>query len=446
MPSAQKLDSVSTKRERIATLAKEYPERAFTSLAHHIDEAWLREAYAQTRRDGSPGVDGQTARMYAEDLHVNLRSLLNRAKDGTYKAPPVRRVYIPKGRGDERRPIGIPTFEDKVLQRAVTMVLESVYEQKFYPCSYGFRPGRSAHQALWSLREQVMAMKGCWVVELDIRSFFDALDHGHLRSFLRRRIRDGVLSRLIDKWLKAGVMEGGHWHRTTAGTPQGGVISPLLANVYLHHVLDEWFEREVRPRMCGASCMVRYADDAVLCFKHQRDAERVMAVLPKRFSRYGLELHPVKTRKVAFERPPRAASSRQARRMTGVFDFLGFRHYWCRSRRSYWVVKRKTVPDRLSRALRSMRQWCRKHQHMPIEWQHQALCQKIRGHYAYYGIIGNCGSLNSFFWEVRRIWREWLSRRSRKAYIPWPRYEEMLQRMPLPTPRIVHSRGLVAKP
>ena len=438
MASAQKLGTVSTKRERIAALAREHPRRAFTSLAHHMDMAWMREAYAQTRRDGAVGVDGQTAQRYAENLDQNLRTLLDRAKSGTYQAPPVRRVYIPKGRGDQLRPIGIPTFEDKVLQRAVVMVLESVYEQDFLPCSYGFRPGRSAHQALSSLREQVMAMQGCWVVELDIERFFDTLDHGHLREFLRRRIRDGVLCRLIDKWLKAGVMESGRWQRATAGTPQGGVISPLLANVYLHHVLDEWFERAVRPRLRGRGLLVRFADDAVLCLARQRDAQRVMDVLAKRFGRYGLRLHPVKTRQVAFRRPPRDASARRASKEPGVFDFLGFRHHWCRSRRGYWVVKRKTTPSRLSRALRSIRQWCRTHRHMPVAWQHQALRRKIRGHYAYYGITGNSGSLNSFYWAVRRMWRDWLSRRSRAGFIPWARYVRLLERLPLPVPVILH--------
>ena len=434
MASAQELGTVSTRRERIAELSRQRPETAFTSLAHHVDMAWMREAYQRTRQDGAVGVDGQTARMYAEHLEGNLQSLLDRAKSGRYKAPPVRRVYIPKGRGDELRPIGIPTFEDKVLQRAVAMVLESVYEQDFLPCSYGFRPGRSAHQALSFLREQVMAMQGCWVVELDIQSFFDTLDHGHLRAFLDSRIRDGVLRRLIDKWLKAGVMEDGRWRQVATGTPQGGVISPLLANVYLHHVLDEWFEHAVRPRLRGRGLLVRFADDAVMCFAHQRDAQRVMDSLPKRFARYGLRLHPVKTRQVAFQRPPRDASAH----VCGTFDFLGFRHYWCRSRRGYWVVKRKTTPSRLSRTLRSLRQWCRQHMHMPVGWQHQALRRKIRGHYAYYGITGNSGSLNSFYWEVRRMWREWLSRRSRKAFIPWGRYVRLLSRFPLPAPVVVH--------
>jgi group II intron reverse transcriptase/maturase len=234
---------------------------AFTSLAHHIDLGWLVRAYQNTRRDGAAGVDGQTAQDYEVDLLGNLRSLLERAKSGTYRAPPVRRVRIPKGTGQETRPLGIPAYEDKVLQRAVVQVLEPLYEQDFLDCSYGFRPGRSAHQALEALRQQAQAMGGCWIVEVDIRKFFDTLDFRHLRDFLQLRVRDGVLLRLIGKWLHAGVFEDGSVTFPEAGTPQGGVISPLLANVYLHYVLDVWFERDVKPRLRGHAFLIRYADD-----------------------------------------------------------------------------------------------------------------------------------------------------------------------------------------
>src|SRR6266508_437422 len=222
-----------------------------TTLAHHIDRELLREAYRLTRKDGAVGVDHQTAQEYAANLEGNLASLHERLKSGTYVAPPVKRVHIPKGDGSKTRPIGIPTFEDKVLQRAVSMVLEAVYEQEFHDCSYGFRPGRSAHQALQALWEALTEMRGGWVLELDIQGFFDSLDHGHLRSFLDQRVRDGVLRRTIDKWLKAGVMEDGALSHPDAGTPQGGVISPILANVYLHEVLDRWFEEVVKPRLRG---------------------------------------------------------------------------------------------------------------------------------------------------------------------------------------------------
>ncbi|WP_437475749.1 reverse transcriptase domain-containing protein [Sorangium sp. So ce1014] len=266
--------NISTKLEQIAKLAREAPGTAFTTLAHHIDIEWLREAYRRTRKDGAVGVDGQTADEYAAHLEDNLRSLHERAKSGTYRAPPVRRVLIPKGDGSQTRPIGIPTFEDKVLQRAVVMVLEAIYEQDFLHGSYGFRRGRSAHQALHALRDQVMRMGGGWVLEVDIRKFFDTLDHGHLQEILRRRVRDGVLLRLIGKWLHAGVLESGAVSFPESGSPQGGVISPLLSNVYLHEVLDVWFEQEVKPRLQGRAFLIRYADD---CAPRRRGKEALMA-------------------------------------------------------------------------------------------------------------------------------------------------------------------------
>jgi RNA-directed DNA polymerase len=262
MPDAQESDNMSTLRQRIAERAKQFPEAGFTSLAHLMDICWMQAAWGQTRIDGAVGVDGLGYQDYVgEQAPAWLADLLDRAKSGTYQAPPVRRVHIPKGTGPETRPIGIPTYEDKVLQRAVVRVLETVYEQDFLDCSYGFRPGRSAHQALAAVWHQTMAMGKCWIVEVDIRKFFDTLDHAHLRELLKRRVQDGVLLRLIGKWLNAGVLEDGNLTFPEAGTPQGGVISPLLANVYLHYVLDVWFEREVKPRLQGRAFLVRYADD-----------------------------------------------------------------------------------------------------------------------------------------------------------------------------------------
>lgn len=295
--------NVSTRLKRIAELAKEAPGMAFTTLAHHIDVDLLRVAYGLTRKDGATGVDGQTAKSYERNLEANLRSLLDRFKSGTYQAPPVRRVYIPKGDGSKTRPIGIPTFEDKVLQRAMCMVLEAIYEQDFRDCNDGFRPGRSAHQALDALWTGLMKMNGGVVLELDIQKFFDNLDHGHLRNFLDLRIRDGVIRRMIDKWLKAGVLEEGSIHYPRSGSPQGGVVSPILSNLFLHEVLDCWFQDVVKARMRGQVVLVRYADDAVIGFSCEEDAKRVMAVLSKRFEKYGLTLHPEKTRLVPFHRP-----------------------------------------------------------------------------------------------------------------------------------------------
>jgi group II intron reverse transcriptase/maturase len=296
-------DSVSTKLQRIAELARQAPAMVITTLAHHIDDEFMHEAYRRTRKSGATGVDGQSAAEFAENLGANLEALRKRLFDGSYYAPPVRRVHIPKGDSSKTRPIGIPTFADKVLQRAVTMVLEAVYEQDFRECSFGFRPRRSAHQALQSLWHELMKMQGAWVVEVDIQSFFDVLDPRHLRSFLDQRVRDGVIRRAIDKWLKAGVFEHGVEVHPDLGTPQGGVVSPLLANIYLHHVLDSWFEGEVLPRLHRRGALIRYADDAVLVFASETDARRVLEVLPRRFARFGLTLHPEKTRLIRFERP-----------------------------------------------------------------------------------------------------------------------------------------------
>jgi RNA-directed DNA polymerase len=438
--------NMSTRLQRVAELARQAPTMGFTSLNHLIDLPWLYTAYQRTRKDGATGVDGQTAADYEQDLHGNLQRLLDRAKAGTYRAPPVRRVYIPKGgHTTETRPIGIPTLEDKVLQRAVVMALEAIYEQDFLPGSYGFRPGRSAHQALASLWEQTMAIGGGWLVEVDIRRFFDTLDHAHLRELVKRRVRDGVLLRLIGKWLKAGVLEEGQVFYPEAGTPQGGVISPLLANVYLHYVLDEWFEQVVKPRLRGRAFLIRYADDFVMGFACEEDARRVLEVLPKRFGKYGLTLHPDKTRLVPFDRPqdgPKGQQSPTSR--PGTFDFLGFTHYWGKSRRGRWVVKRQTAASRLRRTLQGIGAWCRRYRHQPLPEQHRTLSQKLTGHYGYYGITGNYCSLGCLYQGVRRLWRKWLARRSWAGRLSWERFQELGQRFPLPLPRIVHSVYLAA--
>jgi group II intron reverse transcriptase/maturase len=409
----------------------------FTSLNHHLDLTWLIEAYQQTRKDGAPGVDGQTAEDYGRSLVGNLESLLDRAKSGAYRAPPVRRVRIPKGTGTETRPLGVPTLEDKVLQRAVVLALEPIYEQDFLPCSYGFRPGRSAHQALQALWQQTMALGGCWLVEVDIRKFFDTLDHAHLRTLLRRRVRDGVLLRLIDKWLQAGVLEGGDLTYPEAGTPQGGVISPLLANVYLHYVVDEWFEQEVKPRLKGRAFLVRYADDFVMGFACEEDARRVLDVLPKRLGKYGLTIHPDKTRLLPFVRPDRvpAESVGPSGPPSESFDFLGFTHFWSRSKQGRWVVKRKTAGSRFQRAVKRIGDWCRLNRHWPIRVQYQALWQKLRGHFQYYGgVMGNSRALWCFRKRVQEFWKKWLARRGGQGWWSWARMQSVLGRYVLPMP------------
>lgn len=444
MKGTPSLETVSPKLERIAKLAKQAPDMAFTTLAHHIDIDWLREAYRRTRKDGAAGVDGQTADEYVANLESNFQALLDRAKSGTYRAPPVRRVHIQKGDGSETRPIGIPTFEDKVLQRAVAMLLEAIYEQDFLDCSYGFRPGRSAHQALEILREELMAMAGGWVLEVDIRKFFDTLDHAHLGEFLRRRVRDGVVLRLIGKWLNAGVLESGSLSFPDAGSPQGGVISPILANIYLHEVLDVWFERDVKPMLRGRAHLIRYADDAIIVFSGEDDARRVMEVLPKRCGRYGLTLHPEKTRLVEFRRPAKRRPHDDDDGGPGTFDLLGFTHFWGQSRKGNWVVKRRTSSGRLSRALKRVAEWCRRNRHQDIKEQWQTLGRKIRGHYEYYGITGNSQALGRFLRGVVHIWRKWLDRRSQRARMFWHRMFALLVRYPLPPARLPRRHSALA--
>ena len=441
------LEKVLTTQQRIAMLAQRSPDFAFFSLAHYIDLQWLEEAYHRTRKDGAAGVDDVTGKEYADNLHDNLQRLLDRLKSGKYKAPPVKRMHIPKGTKGETRPIGIPTFEDKIVQRAVVMLLEPIYEHDFHDGSYGFRPNRSAHQALEAVWKATMEVNGGWVLEVDIRQFFDTIDHAHLREFVSRRVRDGTLRRLIGKWLKAGVMESGALSFSGTGTPQGGVISPLLANIYLHYVVDEWFEKEVKPRMRGKCRLIRFADDFVIVFLLKYDAERVLAVISKRFEKYGLTVHPDKTRLVDF-RPPthyerrreeQSNDSGKGGRRSETFDLLGFTHFWGKTQKGNLAVKRKTMKSRLARSIQKIEQWCRKNRHAPIQEQWKELCAKVRGHYSYYGITGNIWSLRVFLHRVCRVWQRWLTRRNRRRGLIWEKFNALLKRYPLPIPKIVHS-------
>lgn len=431
MKETQGSDNISTKLQRIAKLAKEAPTVSFTTLAHNIDLEFLREAYRQTRKDGAVGIDGVDAETYEQELDSNLSRLLESFKSGKYKAPPVRRVHIPKGDGTKTRPIGIPTFEDKILQRAVLMVLEAIYEQDFLDCSYGFRKNRSQHQALEALWKRLVRTGGAWVLEVDLQDFFNTLRYEHLRSFLDFRVRDGVIRRMIDKWLKAGVMEEGELRFPESGTPQGGVISPLLANIYLHEVIDRWFHDIVQPMLGGEAHLIRFADDFVIVFARERDARRVWQVLPQRVERYGLSVHPEKTRLIHFT-PPDGGGG-------GTFDFLGFTHHWGKSRKGNWTVVRRTANDRFTRSLKRIAEWCAEHRHDHLREQAAQLKRKVVGHYNYYGITGNHQALQRFRFAVESIWLHWLRRRSHKHRLPWVVFKLLLERYPLPRPRVVKS-------
>ena len=430
-----KPESVSTKQEHIAKLARDNPTMAMATLAHHIDYEWVKYAYDCTKKDRAVGVDMQTAQEYAANLEQNLHALIDRLKSGSYKAPPVRRHYIAKADGGQRG-LGIPTFEDKVAQRVITHLLEPIFEIDFNDCSYGYRRGCSAQGALQAIRHGITQNGGRWGLDADIRKFFDSIDHAKLREFLAKRVTDGVVRKLIDKWLKAGVMEKGEVTIPDEGTPQGGVISPLLANIFLHYVLDEWFGKDVQPRLRGPSTLVRFADDFVMLFAYKDDAQKVLDVLGKRLGKYGLELHPDKTCMVDFRY---RAKPYQGEELATKFDFLGFTHIWVKSRKGQTVVRQITGKDRFARAKRAIDQQCRKMRHLPVREQWQSLCRKLRGHFAYFGITGNSKRLASLRYLAERSWRKWLARRSTKSPLPWKAFKRILERFPLPPAKIVHS-------
>ena len=442
---------VSTKQQRIAEIARRKRREPLTLLNHYMDEKWLCTAYTHLRKESAPGVDGQTVLEYGQNLHSNVKSLLRRAKTGTYKAPAVRRSMIPKpGSKKEFRPLGIPTTEDKVLQKAALMILEPIYEQEFYEFSYGFRKGKSQHQALDYLWHGIMRENIQWIIDLDIRKFFDTVKHEILRKLLHKRVRDGVITRLIGKWLKAGVLEDGSIHYNDEGTPQGGIVSPMLSNIYLYEALDKWYVEVVQPRLRGRSLIVRFADDVILGFENRIEAEKVLLALTKRFENYGLKLHPEKTRLIYFGRPGRGRDSDTGKNdddeenkkgpKRRSFDFLGFTHYWGKSLKGKWVVKRKTSGKKFREKLAKMNEWCKKYRHHPIEYQHKKLCQKLQGHYGYYGITGNMRGMQRYLDKVKRIWRKWLIRRSWKTKLNWEKFNLFLtHRCPLPPVKVVHS-------
>jgi len=422
--------------QSIAPQAQRYPERVCNNVFPLIDQDFLLEAYRLTRKHSAPGVDQVTATQYAEPLDDNLRDLHERLRDHRSVAPPVERVGIAKDDG-KKRPRGKPCFEDKIVQRAVVMILEAIFAPDFHAFSHGFRKGHSPHQALHELREQCRTLHINWIVDADVSGFFDNLDWGHLREFIQQRVSDGGILRLIGKWLHAGVLEAGALLHPDKGTPQGGVISPMLANVFLHHVLDEWFVKDVHPRMQGRCFLSRFADDFIIGCECEADARRIMEVLPKRFTRFRLTIHPEKTALIAFKRPP---SRNQSAGGTGTFDFLGFTHYWGKTRQGYWVIKRKTVGKRLRRFMKESWTWCRENRHAPLQEQYRTLCAKLRGYYQYYGIRGHFKMLEVVFEHTERAWHYWLSTRSHKGHINWQKFEGFLrQKLPLPKPRILHN-------
>jgi RNA-directed DNA polymerase len=426
---------MSPQLQKVAERAQREPDGKFHSLAHLIDVPALHRAYHRLRPDAAVGVDKVTMAEYGQDLMRKLTDLHERLKAMRWRHQPIRRVHIPKAPG-KTRPIGIAAVEDKIVQSAIREVLEAVHEQDFLDCSYGFRPGRRAHDAIRTLSQTVHRGEVNWIVEADIQSYFDSIDRKQLIEILHERVPDGSLLRLISKCLHAGVLDGETFVTPDTGTAQGSVLSPLLGNVYLHHVLDRWFEREVKPRLKGKATLVRYADDFVILCERRDDAERVLAVLPKRLQRYGLTLHSDKTRLLDWRRPPH-------RQQTGsgpaTFDFLGFTLHWRRSRGGRWIMACKTRRERLRRAIQSVRDWCRIHRHLDLAGQHRTLCQKLQGHINYFGVNGNSRSLGLLIEYAQRAWHCWLNRRSQRSRLNWQRFKALLGTYPLPRPRIAVS-------
>jgi RNA-directed DNA polymerase len=416
---------VTTLKHWITKLAERQTGQPLTSIHHKLDLSLLAEAHHQLGRQKATGIDGVSKTDYEEGIVPKLQGLLNRVFGQTYRAPAVRRVDIPKPDG-KTRPLGVPTYEDKVLQKAFVLLVGPVFEREFHEGSYGYRPGRTQHDALRAVDRAINKGRHYWIIELDIKGYFDSIPHRQLREMFSHRIQDGVLNRLVLGWLKAGVMKGGNWETSETGTPQGGIVSPLLANLYLHDVLDQWIETDVKPRLRGSVRLIRYADDALLCFRHQSDAQRVYDELSKRFEKYGLTLHPEKTKLLDF-RPP----TEREEWTSETFNFLGFTHYWGRTRTGGWSPKLQTEGKRLRGKLKEIGKWCRQNRHRPFKEQQADLRQQVSGHIDYYGVNNNTRALYRFERGVLYIWRKWLNRRGSPHQITLSaKWDEMRARHP----------------
>jgi len=426
---------MSTGLERIAAKARQDSTLRFTSLAHHIDAERLWHNLCHVPRHTAPGSDGQTVDELKQDVVAWSEATLRALHTQGYRPPPVRRTYIPKPGKRELRPLGVPCIGDRVLQRSVADVLTAIYEQDFLPCSFGGRPGVGAHHALATLHEVIAGKPVSWIYEADLRNFFGSLDHEWLLRFVQHRIEDPRLVRLIRRWLKAGVLEDGIIEPSEEGVPQGGSISVVLSNLYLHYVLDLWFERVVKPRLQGAAYLIRYIDDCVGCFQYQTDAQRFEQVLVKRLAKFALTLEPTKTRLVAFGRFAERDAKRQGKRRE-TFTFLGLTLYCTRNRRGHFKVGWRTDKARLRRSLAKFHQLLQIIRHEPLKEQAEQINQGLRGHYAYYGIAGNVGSLLGVYRHVERSWRTMLSSRSQKGYVRWEAFVAIKRRYPLQRPKL----------
>jgi len=427
-----------TKLALISERARKEPLLQFTSLAHLLNVEFLRGCYFQLGRDRACGIDDVSWREYGEQLEGNLANLVDRMKAKRYKPQPAKRVYIPKN-DHEKRPLGLPSLEDKIVQKGIARILEAIYEADFLNCSYGFRPKRSCHQALNVVDKTIMTKPINHVIEADIRKFFDEVSHTWLMKFLAVRIKDPSFLLLIRRFLKAGYMDDGLFVMTERGTPQGGNLSPALSNVFLHYVLDLWFEKKIKKQARGACLMVRYADDFVCMVRYQEDARHIEQALRERFAKFGLELHPEKTRTISFGRYERENAQRQ-RRKANTFNFLGFTHFCGKSRKGKFIVGRQTSRKKFSKKIKEMNDWLRKirNRKKAKEWW-PTLVAKLRGHYQYYGVSGNMRSIIRFYNSTVRLARKWLNRRSQRKRFYWKGFNEYLKHYPLPKPQIKHN-------
>ena len=419
-----------TQFAKIATKAQSNANEIFTSLSHYLSEEYLLSSFRKLRKSAATGIDGETCEDYELNLLGNIHSLHERLKSGQYKAPNIRRTWIDKG-GGKKRPLGISTTEDKIVQRAVTDILNNIYEQDFYDLSYGFRIKRSAHQALKKVHAGCMNRKIRYVLDADIEGCFDNFDHGILRELLTKRVKDKGILRLIDQWLKVGIVDGNAMHLNSKGTPQGNIISPLLCNVYLHYVLDQWMMETVRPLLKGEIFMVRYADDFVIGFEYQEDALKVMNTLPKRMNKYGLRIHPEKTKLVDF--------NPYGNGKVPTIDFLGFTHYWTKSKKGIAIIKRRTTAKGLRKGISKIEDYCKDHRHERLKVQHKKLKSKLHGLYQYHGIRSNFQALKAFYRTVHQRWFYWLNRRSQTNSYTWKGYKKLLEHFVFPRPRIIHN-------
>jgi RNA-directed DNA polymerase len=427
---------METKLAKIAEVAKSQPRIKFTSLVHLINEDSLKQCHHELPNNKATGINGTTKEQYEKNLDENIKELLSSLKRKSYRPVPVRRLYIPKVGTNKKRPLGIPEHEDKVVQKAIAKILNAIYENDFLDCSLGFRPNRNCHDALKILNHYIESKNIKYVVDADIMGFFDNVDHQWMMKFLSHRINDPNLLRILRSFLKGGYMEEGKNYKTDSGTPQGGVISPILANIYLHYVLDLWFERKVRKECRGIAYIVRYADDFVCCFQHKDEAEKFYSELKDRLKEFNLEIAEDKTKIIPFGKFVEESSEKNGTGKPSTFDFLGFTHYCSKSQNGRFRVKRKTSRKKIKAKLSQSKDWLKSNRHENIHVIMDRFCRSLRGYYNYYCITDNIPHVSKFVHKIRRLLYKWLNRRSQKKSFNWEKFELFLDKYPLPNPRV----------